>query len=227
MFDAFAKGFAQLSDPRTRTVFWIGILVATVVFGLLWAALTYFLATTTLFETGWLGWAEWIVDVLGGFAALWLTWILFPAVITLVVGLLLEGVAEAVETRHYPNLPPAPAQSVLRSVINALRFAAVLVVLNLLLLPFLFFPPLFPFVFYAVNGYLLGREYFELVAFRRLSTGEAKALRKRHGGRLLVVGVLIAFLLTLPLINLLTPVVATAAMVHLFESWRHRAARHG
>ena len=222
MFSAFAKGFSQLGDPRTRRVFWIGILIATVVFGLLWAALTYFLATTALFDDGWLSWADWIIKFLGSAATLWMTWLFFPAVITLVVGLLLEGVAEAVEARHYPHLPPAPSARLLESFLMTLRFAAVLIFLNLLMLVFLFFPPLFPFVFYTVNGYLLGREYFELVACRRLSPAGAKALRKRHGSQVLITGILIAFLLTLPLINLLTPVVATAAMVHLFESWRHR-----
>ena len=89
---------------------------------------------------------------------------------------------------------------------------------------FLLVPPVFPFVFYAVNGYLLSWEYFELVAHRRMQLAEAKALRKTHQGQLFFIGVVIAILLTIPLINLLTPVVATASMVHLFESWRGSAA---
>jgi len=220
MFSAFAKALDQLGDPRTRRVFWTGIVVAAVTFAGLWAAIFYLLASTQAFDGPWLGWLDWVLDILGGAATLVLTWLLFPAVITLVVGIMLESVADAVEDRYYPDLPKSQGPGLLASTLSALRFAAILVLLNLLLLVFLFFPPVFPFVFYAVNGYLLGREYFELVALRRLSPAEARALRQRHSGGLLVVGVTIALLLTVPLVNLLTPVVATAAMVHLFEAWR-------
>jgi uncharacterized protein involved in cysteine biosynthesis len=95
--------------------------------------------------------------------------------------------------------------------------------LNLILLLFLLIPPVFPFVFYGVNGYLLGREYFELVAARRLDPAEARSLRRRHGRTLFIAGVLIAFLLTIPFVNLVAPLVGTAAMVHLFETIRHEA----
>ena len=92
--------------------------------------------------------------------------------------------------------------------------------LNIVLLPFLLIPPVFPFVFYGVNGYLLGREYFELVALRRLGAREARALRLARRGPLILAGALVAVLLTIPVVNLVAPVVATAAMVHLFEAWR-------
>jgi CysZ protein len=222
MFNALAKGFSQLGDPRTRRVVWIGIFTTAVFFGLLWLAITYFLATTALFDDASLSWADWIIKFLGSAATLWVAWLFFPVTITLVVGLLLEGVAEAVEVRHYPHLKPATAARELQSFLITLRFAVLLIFLNLLMLIFLFFPPLFPFVFYPVNGYLLGREYFELVARRRLSPIKARALRKLHGRQVLITGILVAFMMTLPLINLLTPIVATATMVHLFELWRHQ-----
>ena len=90
------------------------------------------------------------------------------------------------------------------------------------MLAFLIIPPLFPFVFYSVNGYLLSREYFEMVALRRIGAAEARALRRAHRGRLFLSGVLITFMLTVPVVNMLTPIVATAVMVHLFEGWRNR-----
>jgi uncharacterized protein involved in cysteine biosynthesis len=75
-----------------------------------------------------------------------------------------------------------------------------------------------------VNGYLLSCEYFELVALRRLEAGDVRSLRKAYGGPLFMAGVLIAFLLTVPLVNLVAPVIGTAAMVHLFQRWRDRGA---
>ena len=75
-------------------------------------------------------------------------------------------------------------------------------------------------MFYLVNGYLLGREYFEMVGVRRLPVADVTSLRKAHSLSVLMTGIAIAFLLTIPVVNLLMPVVATAAMVHLFEKWR-------
>ena len=222
MITAFSRGLAQLSDPRIRRVVWFAIAAACIVFALLWGAVGTVLGASSLFSVLWL---EWAVDLLGGLATLLLTWFLFPAVISVVIGLFLENIAAAVEARHYPDLPPTAEQSVLPMVWVALRYLGMLVALNLVLLVFLLLGPLFPFVFYSVNGYLLGREYFELVAMRRLGPAQARQLRLAHRGELFLAGVVMAFLLTLPVVNLLAPVVVTAAMVHLFEGWRKDANR--
>jgi len=220
MINAFFKGLAQLSDPRIRKVVWIAIASAGIVFAVLWGGVGTFLGATSVFSIGWL---EWVVDLLGGLVTLVLTWFLFPAVIGIVIGLYLEDIAAAAEAQHFPGLAPPREQSVLPALMVALRYLCVLVVLNLLLLVFLLLGPVFPFVFYTVNGYLLGREYFELVAMRRLDPSAARKMRLAHRGELFLTGVVIAFLLTLPLVNLLAPVVITAAMVHLFEGWRQEA----
>ena len=221
MFNAFSKAVFQLNDPRTRKMLWLSIGAALSVFAVLWLAIFYLLTSTSFFAIAWL---EWAVDLLGGLATLVLTWFLFPGVITVVIGLFLDDIAAAVEARHYPELPPAEGLSVPAALLTTLRYLGVMIVLNLGLLVFLFFPPLFPFVFYAVNGYLLSREYFELVASRRAGADEIRELRKAHRGKLFVAGVIVAVLLTIPGVNLLAPVVATAAMVHLFESWRNEAS---
>ncbi len=225
MLSAFSRAMGQLGDPRVRSTVWISIGAALVVFALLWSAVAALLTHTALFQTGWL---EAAADVLGGLATLILTWFLFPAVFGAVMGLFLERVADAVERRHYPGLAAAPGLGFTASVTASLRFLGVLLAANLLVLPFLFVPPVFPFVFYGVNGYLLGREYFELVALRRLNARAARELRASHRASLLSAGVATAFLLTVPVVNLIAPVVATAAMVHLFESWRRSGpARRG
>jgi CysZ protein len=220
MFKALSKGISQLNDRATRQVLLISIGLALAVFFLLWSAVAYTLTNTALFQMAWL---ETIIDVLGGLATGVLTWFLFPGVVSAVVSLFLERVADCVEAKHYPGLPKTDGQPMSDALISSIRFLAIFITLNLLMLPFLFFPPIFPFVFYGVNGYLLSREYFELVALRRLEPAEARALRKANQGRLFVAGVGIALLLTIPVINLITPVVATATIIHLFEGWRSKA----
>ena len=221
MLSAYIKALDQFSDPAIRHVLWMAIAIAVAVFAVLWGVIDYLLANSALFETGWL---EWVTDVLGYVATLALTWFLFPGVVSAAVGVLLEAVAAAVEARHYPHLAPARGQPLGQSVLAAMRFLAVLIVVNVLMLPLLLIAPVFLFVFYAANGYLLGREYFELVALRRVGQEEARTLRKANRGRLFAFGAVTAFLLTVPVVNLLTPVAACAAMVHLFESWRGNPA---
>jgi len=220
MFKAFSKGVSQLNDGPTRQVLLLSVGIALVVFVALWSAVAYTLTNTAFFQMGWM---ETVVDVLGGLATAVLTWFLFPGVVSAVVSLFLERVADCVEARHYPDLPKTEGPPLSDTLLSSVRFLAIFILLNLAVLPFLFFPPIFPFVFYGVNGYLLSREYFELVAFRRLEPEQAKALRKANQGQLFVAGVIIAFLLTIPVVNLITPVVATAAIIHLFEVWRRKS----
>ena len=94
--------------------------------------------------------------------------------------------------------------------------------LNLLCLPFylilMFVPPLNLVLYYVLNGYLISREFFELVALRRMEPAAALNMRQQSRGKIMIAGILLTFLLTIPIVNFLTPVIATAFMVHLFHS---------
>ncbi len=217
MFTALSKGIKQLNDPATRQVVWISIGVAVLTFLVLFACIETALRHTAVFQTGWM---ETISDLLGRLAALVLTWLLFPAAISAVVGLFLERVAGAVEARHYPGLSAVPEQPFTDALLAAAKFLVILVALNLCLLIFIFLGPVYLIMFYAVNGYLISREFFELVSLRRLAPEASRALRKRHQTSLVMIGAVFALLMTIPVVNLLTPIIATSTMVHLFEDWR-------
>lgn len=223
MIAAFSKAISQLSEPSTRGVLWKSLLGTAVIYVLLVAALWMGLSYTALFTLPWL---EVLVDVLGGLAVFLIALIFFPAIATGVLSLFLESIAGQVEDRHYPDLEPAPEPRLRDEIVNGLKFAGITVLLNLLALPFYLIPIINLFVFYGLNGYLLSREYFELVALRRLDRHTTDRLRKTHLGSLWLAGALITFLLTIPVVNLVAPVVATAFMVHLFERIRrkHQAA---
>jgi CysZ protein len=220
---AFAKAIAQLSDPTLRNVLLRAMAFAAAIYALLCTILWIVIARISLSD---IPWVDTTIDVLGGFAVVVLAILLFPATVSALVGLYLERVAEAVERRHYPGLPPALNQSLAESTLTGIRFALVALALNIAALPIylilLFVPPLNVFVFFGVNGYLLGREYFELVAARRLPAEEAKGLRRRYGGTVFLAGGLTAFLLTIPIVNLAAPIIGTAAMVHILEALRLR-----
>jgi uncharacterized protein involved in cysteine biosynthesis len=219
LIGAFAKAVGQFGDPAIRRIVWISIGISLGVFVVLWIVAGFLLTSNAFFEVPW---QETAADVGGWLLTLLITWLFFPAVVSGSIGLLLDRVANAVERRHYPRLPPvrdAPATEV---IVTTVKFLAILIFLNLVVLVFLAFPPVFPFVFYAVNGYLLGREYFELVALRRVDAAELESLRGKFRGRMFLAGLVTAFLLTVPFVNLVAPIIGTAAMVHLFEAWRAR-----
>jgi CysZ protein len=218
MISAFTKSFAQLPDPTFRKVIFWGVIGALLVFMLLLTAISGYLFETVFLSIPWM---DTLVDWLGSIAVIGLVWLLFPAVASVIIGFLLEDIAQAVEDKHYPNLPEANHIPISVSLIEALKFSAVMIILNLLALPiYLFFPAINFLVFYLLNGYLISREYFELVGQRRVGLQKAKALRKAYQGKLIIAGAMTAFLLTIPLVNLLAPVIGTAVMVHLFHSWR-------
>ena len=217
MIQSLLRGFQQLFDPPTRRLVILSVLVALGVLVLL-AILVWFLLSQ-LELLPW-QWAQWVLDILTGFGLLFLVWLLFPAALSATISLFLDSIAGQVERVYYPGLPPPRRQAIHESVWNGLRLALMAIGLNLLALPIYFIPVLNFFVFYILNGYLLGREYFEAVALRRLSAGEAGELWRRDKGRLIIAGVVITLMLTIPFLNLVAPVVATAFMLHLFESMR-------
>ena len=221
MLSAFAKALAQFGDPAFRRPIGWSLGLAALAFAALWLALGFILQHTTI--TAW-PWINTAIEVLGGLAAIVLTFLLFPGVVAAVLSLFAERIIRAVEQRHYPALPPPREQPLLEQIALALRFLGVVVLLNLLVLPLYLVPVVNALIFYALNGYLLGREYFEMVAPRRLDSEPRRELWRRRRLGFFLAGVAFAFLSTLPLVNLLAPALAAAAMTHLVESYRRALA---
>jgi len=220
MVPSLSRALAQLDDPRFRRVIWrsagySGLLLIVMIVGIGWGL-------DELQLTG-IGWIDGFVTVLGSLAAVALAFLLFPAAATVIItSFLIEDVVRAVEARHYPNQPPGRAQPLSEVAWGAFRLLSLTVALNLLVLPLYLVPVLNVFVFYLLNGYLLGREYFELVAARRLGPAEVRTAWRAGRARLYAAGVVIALLLSIPLVNWLMPVVAAAFMTHEFESFRRK-----
>jgi len=238
MISHFSKAVGQLGDPKLRRVLWLSIGLSLLLFIVLWFTLWWIATTVPADAIPGVPWLQEklgeVFDWLAGFlfigTLLVLTLMLFPAVVTVIVGFFLDAVADAVEARHYPALPPARDQSLSEVVVSTVKFAVLVVALNLIALPFyilLFFvPPLNLVLFYMVNGYLVSREYFDMVAQRRLEPGEVKRLRRSHRGRLQLAGMALVLLMTIPVVNLLTPVLGTAFMVHVYQRMSMKRLDH-
>ena len=219
MVRALLLALDQLSDPAVQRLVVRCVLLALLTFAGLAALAGFGLAALDL--TGIL-WLDAAMGFAGSALALLLAWLLFPATVILITSFFAEDVADAVERRHYPGLPAAPGVPLAEGFQSTLRLALTGILLNVLALPLYLVPGANIFIFLSLNGYLLGREYFETVAQRRYGRAAALAMRRRLRLPVFMTGVAIAFMLTIPLFNLIAPVVATAFMVHRFERWRER-----
>lgn len=225
ILDAARAAASQLFSPEFRSVFikTLGLTLlalAALWFGLKelfdWLALPWIDVLLPGFP-GWAGWLGLIAATVAGIGlALGLALLIAP-VTAVVAGLFLDDIAETVERTDYPLDPPGRAVPALRSIVLALKFFVVVIAGNLLALLLLLVPGVNIAAFFLVNGYLLGREFFEFAAMRFRPEAEAKALRARHAGTVFLAGLVIAGFLAIPLLNLLTPLFAAAMMVHLHK----------
>ncbi|MEQ8896549.1 MAG: EI24 domain-containing protein [Roseovarius sp.] len=223
IFSSFFKALGQLGDPRFRKVLFLGI-------GLTFALLiaTY---AGLLFIVEWLtgdttdlplvGEVTWVGDLLsfGSFIFMVvLSAVLMIPVASAITSMFLDEVAQAVEDRHYPRLPPARRTPFAEALKDTINFLGIIIAANLLaFVLYVFFTPAAPFIFYAMNGYLLGMEYFTLVAIRRVGRQEAKTLRRRHLTTIWLAGILMALPLSIPLINLIIPILGAATFTHIYH----------
>ena len=222
MISALIKTLTLFRERSFWGIIWRSLALTSATFAglliLVWGGLAYAPITD-------LWWLNTVLEVLGGLAVVVLAWLLFPAVAGMVISGFLDRIVVAVEARYYPHLPAPTPVAFWPSLRVALQFTAVMVFLNLLVLPLYLVPVVNLLAFYGINGYLLGREYFELVSLRHLDVRAAQQLRQAHPVRLFVAGLLIAGLLTVPLVNLLAPLIAAAFMVHLVVSLADFAPR--
>jgi len=165
----------------------------------------------------WAGWLGLLAAILAGLALALGLGLLIAPVTALIAGLFLDDVAEIVEREDYPRDPPGRALPMATSVIVSVKFLGLVVLGNLLALVLLLVPGVNLVAFFVVNGYLLGREFFEFAAMRFRDEADAKALRRRHAGTVFAAGLVIALVLSVPVVNLLTPLFAAAMMVHLHK----------
>lgn len=225
IFDAARLALRNLFAPETRSVFWKVLGLTILVLVGLWLALrgafiAYVLPWFDALFPGMPDWAGWLTFVLGVLASIGLALalaLLLSSVTAIIAGLFLDDVAEVVERRDYPTDTPGSPMPLGEALVASLKFFGVVVLGNIVALVLLFVPGVNIAAFFLVNGYLLGREFFEFAAMRFRSPSEARAFRSRHGGTVFMGGLVIAAFLAVPILNLLTPLFAAGMMVHLHK----------
>ena len=214
MFHAAARAFNQIFSPPFRTVLWKAIGLTLLLLAALWAGLQTLAGAFIVLP--WPG-IETAVGFLTGFAFLFgLAFIIAP-VTSLFAGIFLDDIADVVERTDYPEDRPGVAMPILQSIGTSIRFFGLVALVNLIALPLVLILGFGYVIFFVANGYLLGREYFEMAAARFSDRATIAGLRQRHGARIFLAGLVIAGFMALPLLNILTPLFATAFMVHMHK----------
>lgn len=224
-----AKALRSLLEPQMRGVFWktLGLTILALIgawfaisSGVTQLALPFFDDMTPWNEAAWPEWTGWIslfAGIAAGIAlAAGLAFMLGP-VSALIAGLFLDDAAEHLEQAYYPDDPPGKALPIAEGITLSIKFAGVVILGNILAFALLIVPGVNLIAFFLVNGYLLGREYFEFAARRFGDEEQVRMLRARYSGTIIGAGFVIAGFLAIPIVNLLTPLFAAAMMVHLHK----------
>jgi CysZ protein len=135
-----------------------------------------------------------------------------------------DEIAEHVEATYYWADTPGVALPFMRALLEGVKTALLTIVVYVLALPFVFFAGIGLVILFLANAYLLSREYFELAAMRFRPPAEAKALRRAHRGEVFFAGLFIAGFVSIPIVNLATPLFAMALMVHVHKRVSARRA---
>jgi CysZ protein len=223
IFDAARTAALELLSPPFRAVFLKTLGLTLVALVALWFGLTSLVEWLALpwLQTllpGMPSWAGWLGGIIAAIALAFGMALLIAPVTAVVAGLFLDDIAEVVERTDYPGDPSGRAMPALRSLVLSMRFLGVVILGNIVALLLLLVPGVNIAAFFIVNGYLLGREFFEFAAMRFRDEEEARALRRHYAGTVFLAGLLIAAFLAVPLLNLVTPLFAAAMMVHLHKA---------
>jgi CysZ protein len=230
VFDAARLSFANLFAPETRSVFWKVLGLTLLALTGLWLALRELFSYLALpwldgLIPGTSGWEGWLAFVIGLFASLGIALalaLLLAPVTALIAGFFLDDVAEVVEKRDYPAEPAGRPLPLGEAIGGTIKFLGVIIAGNIVALVLLLVPGINLIAFFLVNGYLLGREFFEFAAMRHRPPAEARLFRAKHAGTVFSAGLILTAFLAVPILNLLTPLFAAGMMVHLHKKLSQR-----
>ena len=229
MIDAAIKAMSQMLSPPMRSILWRSIGLALVLLTVLAIGLQRLL---NWLATAGEGWAEamlgpnfhtlldvltWIISIAAGFGVVFGGIMLMPAITSLVASLFVDDVADHVESEFYPAERPGSALPVGIAMREGLKAAGLTILVYLVALPFVFLAGAGFLIFFLATAWLLGREYFELAAMRFRSPEEAKAMRRDNAATVFTAGLIIAAFVSIPIVNLATPMFGMAFMVHMHK----------
>ena len=215
MFSAARLALSEIFSRPFRAVLWKSLGLSIAVLVVFWLGFEALLSWAIDIQS--YPWIKTVVGIVAGLGLLVGLAFLVAPVTALVAGLFTDEIAAVVERTHYADDPPGRDLPIGEALVDAVLFAGVAVVVNLIALVLLLVPGVNLIAFLVGNGYLIGREYFEASARRFNSRQRAREVRRANGVTVFVAGLVIALFLAVPILNLLTPLFAMAFMTHVYK----------
>ncbi|MBK3661627.1 sulfate transporter family protein [Bradyrhizobium diazoefficiens] len=229
MLDAAIKALSQMLSPPMRSILWRSIGLALVLIVVLAIGLQRLLSWFATYGEVWLegllgpSWhtsldvLAWIISIAAGLGVVFGSVFLMPAITSLVASFFVDDVADIVEREYYPAERPGTALPFNQAIAEGIKTALLTILVYLIALPLVFLAGAGFLVFFLAAAWLLGREYFELAAMRFRSPEDAKAMRRDNAATIFTAGLFIAAFVSIPVVNLATPIFAMAFMVHMHK----------
>lgn len=229
MLDAAVKALSQIISPPMRSILWRSVGLALVLIVAVSIGLQRLLSWLATSGEGWLeamlgpgsqtplNILAWIASIATALGIVFGAVLLMPAITSLVASVFVDEVADHVEREHYPAERPGVALPLPLAMTEGVKTALLTILVYLIVLPFVFLAGAGFLMFFVATAWLLGREYFELAAMRFRSPDEAKAMRKDNASTIFTAGLIIAAFVSIPIVNLATPLFGMAFMVHMHK----------
>ncbi len=220
MIQSFLLSFSQIKDPKViRAMIYATLLTTFSILAFLILGATtidWVLDSFSKTLTNWFGNAEGVLQMVLLFMGTAFMFVLgyfaFAGIHAAFLGIFIDDIFDAVKARHYPNLELLPAPSIGKGIIFSTRFICFSLLINMIAFPFFligwFIPPIGIAMQICLNGYLLGKEYGQLLAFRIQPNRENKKESYFQNGAFA------ACLWMIPVLNLFAPVLLAASVMH-------------
>ena len=222
MISSFLKTFGQVNDPKIRKALALAtlltllsiILAVTLGVALLDRLFDFFSMTLQ----SWFGkgesWFRGFAQLLGGSLIFLICYMVFAGIHGAFVGIFIDDILDAVKKKHYPEIPWQKPPGFIKSCLFSARLLSLTFALNLLASPLLilawFFPPVGLFLQIVLNGYLLGKEYGQLVEFR-IPENVSVVPKPKY----FLNGMIASIIWVIPVLNLLAPILLAGSVLHL------------
>ncbi|MDG1274569.1 MAG: EI24 domain-containing protein [Alphaproteobacteria bacterium] len=219
MLKLFKTSILDLLEPDIRT-----ILFKTVILSLFSIIMIVYMCWT-LFNTHqvfdiWLlgpmlSWA-W------GLLALIFGTLLLPPITIIIGSIYSDSIVDHIEKKYYPSRLGMRQIKLSELGFSISKNFCITIIVNILLAPVYlivtFFPIISFLIFYSVNGYLIGKELFETVASRHLEMKDRYLLKKQNNNKVIIGGIIMVGISTIPILNLIAAVLGIVFMTHFFHS---------
>ena len=153
-------------------------------------------------------------------------WVIFPPLLIFINSLFSGKIIKIIESNNYKNINYNYSNTFVKELKFQLSFIIIFVLINLALIPFLIFPPIYFIFYWIINGYLIGKEFSGSVLIKYINYNDIKKFNNKNRLNVYLFGIILAIIFSIPILNLFGPIIGTASMVHMYMLVNNKKRNH-